>query len=105
MAAPAIALDLAAGPRPAVTGNKTTEPHWLIGSSNLAQSFWIAGTLFILPIAAMLYFVVTDLSAQIEFADKERARCGIHRPIGSFSASGDRLPDRDRLAAGGGRHF
>lgn len=71
MAAPAIALDLAAGPRPPVTGNKTTEPHWLIGSGNLAQSFWIAGALFILPIAAMLYFVVTDLSAQIEFADKE----------------------------------
>jgi len=43
----------------------------LIGSGNLAQSFWIAGALFILPIAAMLYFVVTDLSAQIEFADKE----------------------------------
>ena len=72
MATPAIALDLAAGPRPAVTGNKTTEPHWLIGSGNLAQSFWIAGALFVLPIAAMVYFVVTDLSAQIEFADKER---------------------------------
>lgn len=71
MAAPAIALDLAAGPIPPVTGNKTTEPHWLIGSGNLAQSFWITGGLFILPIAAMLYFVVTDLSAQIEFADKE----------------------------------
>lgn len=72
MATPAIALDLAAGPRPAVTGNKTTEPHWLIGRGNLAQSFWIAGALFVLPIAAMVYFVVTDLSAQIEFADKER---------------------------------
>ena len=55
-----------------VTGNKTTERHWLIGSGNLAQSFWIAGALFVLPIAAMVYFVVTDLSAQIEFADKER---------------------------------
>ena len=84
MAAPAIALDLAAGPRPAVTGNKTTEPHWLIGSSNLAQSFWIAGTLFILPIAAMLYFVVTDLSAQIEFADKERAGAEYIVPLVHF---------------------
>ncbi|MDQ3583332.1 MAG: methyl-accepting chemotaxis protein [Pseudomonadota bacterium] len=71
MATPAIALDLAAGPRPAVTGNKTTEPHWLIGSGNLAQSFWIAGALFVLPIALMVYGVVTDLTAQIEFADKE----------------------------------
>jgi len=72
MASPAIALDLAAAPTPVVTGNKTTERHWLIGSGNLAQSFWIAGALFVLPIAAMVYFVVTDLSAQIEFADKER---------------------------------
>ncbi|MGH8587215.1 MAG: hypothetical protein ACREWE_13900 [Gammaproteobacteria bacterium] len=51
METPTIALDLAAGPRPAVTGNKTAEPHWLIGSGNLAQSFWIAGALFVLPIA------------------------------------------------------
>ncbi|MGH8479713.1 MAG: methyl-accepting chemotaxis protein [Gammaproteobacteria bacterium] len=72
MATPAIALDLAAGPRPAVTGNKSTEPHWLIGSGNLAQAFWIAGALFVLPIALMVYVVVTDLSTQIEFADKER---------------------------------
>jgi len=72
MANPAIALDLAAAPTPVVTGNKTTERHWKIGSGNLAQLFWIAGALFVLPIAAMVYFVVTDLSAQIEFADKER---------------------------------
>ena len=84
MATPAIALDLAAGPRPAVTGNKTTEPHWLIGSGNLAQSFWIAGALFVLPIAAMVYFVVTDLSAQIEFADKERLGAEYIAPLVRF---------------------
>jgi methyl-accepting chemotaxis protein len=84
MATPAIALELAAGPRPAVTGNKTTEPHWLIGSGNLAQSFWIAGALFVLPIAAMVYFVVTDLSAQIEFADKERLGVEYIAPLVRF---------------------
>ncbi|MGH8576123.1 MAG: methyl-accepting chemotaxis protein [Gammaproteobacteria bacterium] len=84
MATPSIALDLAAGPRPAVTGNKTTEPHWLIGRDNLAQAFWIAGALFVLPIAAMVYFIVTDLSAQIQFADKERLGAEYIAPLVHF---------------------
>ena len=56
----------------------------MIGSGNLAQSFWIAGTLFVLPIAAMVYFVVTDLSAQIEFADKERLGAEYIAPLVRF---------------------
>jgi len=104
MATPAIALDLPAGPRPGVAGNKTTEPHWLIGSGNLAQAFWIAGALFVLPIALMLHVVVTDLTAQIEFADKERLGAEYIAPL-AFPASGDRLPNRYRLSTGGGRHY
>ncbi|MGQ0595559.1 MAG: methyl-accepting chemotaxis protein [Gammaproteobacteria bacterium] len=84
MATPAIALDLAAGPRPAFTGNKITEPHWLIGRGNLAQAFWIAGALFVLPIALMLYVVITDLSAQIQFADKERLGAEYIAPLLHF---------------------
>ncbi|MDQ3772877.1 MAG: methyl-accepting chemotaxis protein [Pseudomonadota bacterium] len=53
-------------------------------SGNLAQSFWIAGALFVLPIAAMVYFVVTDLSAQIEFADKERLGAEYIAPLVRF---------------------
>jgi methyl-accepting chemotaxis protein len=67
-----------------MTGNKTTEPHWLIGRGNLAQSFRIAGALFVLPIAAMVYFVVTDLTAQIEFADKERLGAEYIAPLVRF---------------------
>ncbi len=84
MATPALALGLPAGPGPAVTGNKTTQPHWLIGSGNLAQAFWIAGALFVLPIAALVHFVVSDLTAQIEFADKERLGAEYIAPLLHF---------------------
>lgn len=84
MATPTLALGLPAGPRPAVTGNKASRTHWLVGSGNLAQAFWIAGALFVLPIALMLYVVVTDLTTQIEFADKERLGAEYIAPLLHF---------------------
>ncbi len=84
MATPAIALDLATGSRLAATGNKSTEPHWLIGSNNLGRAFWIAGALFVLPIAFLIYVVVTDLNAEIEFAEKERLGTEYIAPLVRF---------------------
>ncbi len=84
MATPAIALDLTTGSRAPASGNKTGEPHWLIGTRNLAQAFWIVGALFILPISVMMYAVVTDLTAQIEFADRERLGAEYIAPLVRF---------------------
>ncbi|MGH8582073.1 MAG: methyl-accepting chemotaxis protein [Gammaproteobacteria bacterium] len=83
-ATPEVALDLRANPRPSVTGNSAGEPHWLIGNDNLGQAFWIAGSLFALPIAAMLYFTVTELTSKIDFADKERMGAEYIAPLVRF---------------------